>query len=388
MHYFSALVLIFTEEYVSQDALGVGVVKDNFHYELMLNAMKTALILVDEKLEISFVNDSALNLLETGESQLKERPFSDFFLEDSFKVERIVSSLKNGEDFTETEVQMCFKDGRCLMVDVNANVLIASNKPRVLVEILVVDKQRKITQESQQYAQQVAARELIRGLAHEIKNPLGGIRGAAQLLEKELPSIDQKEFTQMIIDQSDRLRNLVDRLLGPNSLPQKRWCNLHEIIEKVYSVMLADQSFELDIERDYDPSIPDVYVDPDMLQQAVLNIVRNAYQALRSAQTDKAIITLKTRVERQCVIKGSRQPLVAKISIIDNGPGIPPELKDTLFYPMVSSKKNGSGLGLSIAQTLTDHHNGKIDLESFPGYTEFSLYIPIGKPTSQKDSAL
>jgi two-component system nitrogen regulation sensor histidine kinase GlnL len=361
-------------------------VKDNFHYELMLNAMKTALVLVDEDLEISFVNDAALNLLETGESQVKERRFNDFFLNDSFNGKQILRALKNGEDFTETEIQMCFKDGRCLMVDINANVLIANDKTQVLVEILTVDKQRKITQESQQYAQQLAARELIRGLAHEIKNPLGGIRGAAQLLEKELPSLEQKEFTQMIIDQSDRLRGLVDRLLGPNSLPQKRWCNLHEIIEKVYSVILADQGYDLLIDRDYDPSIPDIYADPDMLQQALLNIARNANQALQEAKIDKPMITFKTRIERQCVIKGRRQSLAAKISIIDNGPGIPVELKDTIFYPMVSNKQNGSGLGLSIAQTLTDHHNGKIDLESFPGYTDFSLYIPIGKSTKQKDS--
>lgn len=361
-------------------------VKDNFHYKLMLNAMKTALVLVDESLEISFVNDAALNLFETGESQLKERPFNQLFLADSFNGDHIKRALKNGEDFTETEVQMCFKDGRFLMVDINANVLIADNKPQALVEILAVDKQRKISHESQQYAQQLAARELIRGLAHEIKNPLGGIRGAAQLLEKELPSFEQKEFTQMIIDQSDRLRGLVDRLLGPNSLPQKRWCNFHQIIEKVSSVILADQGYNLIVERDYDPSIPDIYADPDMLQQAVLNIARNANQALQMAKTDKPRIIFKTRVERQCVIKGRRQSLAAKISVIDNGPGIPVELKDTIFYPMVSNKKHGSGLGLSIAQTLTDHHNGKIDLESFPGYTEFSLYIPIGKNATQKDS--
>ena len=348
--------------------------------------MKTALVLVDRQLEINYVNDAALNLLETGESQLIGHLLNDLFIEDGFNCGQIQSALLNGEDFRETEVQMCFKDGRCLMVDLNASVIIANLKQQVLIEIMVIDKQRKITQESQQYAQQLAARELIRGLAHEIKNPLGGIRGAAQLLEKELPSDDQKEFTQIIVEQSDRLRGLVDRLLGPNSLPQKQWCNLHKIIESVCSVISVDQCFKVKIERDYDPSIPDIYVDPGMLEQAMLNIARNAYQALKMASTEQPIITFKTRIERQCVIKGTRQPLAAKISIIDNGPGIPIELKDTIFYPMVTNTKNGSGLGLSIAQTLTDHHNGKIDLESFPGYTDFSLYIPIGKNTIKKDS--
>lgn len=359
---------------------------DNVHYELFLNAIKTALILVDEKLNISFVNDAALSLLETGGKQIKDRPFDDFFIEHTFNKEQFLNALHNGEDFIEAEVQMCFKDGRSLMVDMNANVVMINHKQQILIEITLVDKQRKISQESLQHAQQTAARELIRGLAHEIKNPLGGIRGAAQLLEKELQDPHLAEFTQMIIDQSDRLRGLVDRLLGPNALPQKRWFNLHEIIEKVRRLISADQSYSISIIRDYDPSIPDIYADPDMLQQAILNITTNASQALKTANTSQASITFRSRIERQCVIKGERYPLCAKISIIDNGPGICPQIKDTLFYPMVSTKDSGSGLGLSIAQTLTDHHNGKIDLESFPGYTDFSLYIPITKQSHKNEA--
>ncbi|MGB3726439.1 MAG: nitrogen regulation protein NR(II) [Glaciecola sp.] len=363
-------------------------VADNQHYELFLNSMKTALVLVDDQLAISFVNDAALNLLETGVNQVKERPFDEFFLADSFNAEQFLNALNNGEDFTEAEVQLCFKDGRALMVDLNANVISVHHKHQILIELTPVDKQRKITHESLQNAQQSAARELIRGLAHEIKNPLGGIRGAAQLLEKELANPQQAEFTQMIIDQADRLRALVDRLLGPNALPRKRLFNLHEIIEKVGSLIIADQCYSIEVERDYDPSIPDMYADSDMLQQALLNIARNASQAVTSAKTESPTICFKSRIERQCVIKGVRHPLCAKISVIDNGPGIPTDIKDTLFYPMVSTKDNGSGLGLSIAQTLTDHHNGKIDVESFVGYTEFTLYIPIVKPKNKKDSNL
>jgi two-component system nitrogen regulation sensor histidine kinase GlnL len=185
----------------------------------------------------------------------------------------------------------------------------------------------------------------------------------------------------MIIDQSDRLCSLVDRLLGPNSLPQMKWTNIHEVIEKVRSVIYVDtlQEIAIKIERDYDPSIPDLYIDPDMLQQALLNIARNSMQALKSDKTKNACITLKTRVERQSVIKGKRYGLSALISIIDNGPGIPKELRDTIFYPMVTTKQNGSGLGLSIAQNLTNHHDGKIDVESYPGNTEFTLHLPIKK---------
>lgn len=363
-------------------------VADNLHYELFLNSIRTALVLIDENFEISFVNDAALNLLETGKSQMKERPFNDFFLADSFNSEQLTQALLTGEEFSESSVQLCFVDGRSFVVDINANIIKANDKRQALLEIIPVDKQRKISQESQQYAQQLAARELIRGLAHEIKNPLGGIRGAAQLLEKELPNPEHKEFTEMIISQSDRLRGLVDKLLGPNSLPQKSEFNIHKIIDKVGVLVSADVSFSIQIERDYDPSIPDIFADSDMLEQAILNITRNASQALQSTDIEHPTITFKTRIERQCVIKGVRHALCAKISIVDNGPGIPNEIRDTLFYPMVSSKANGNGLGLSIAQTLTDHHNGKIDLESFPGYTDFSLYIPLNyrkQTNNQKD---
>lgn len=355
-------------------------VNDRYHYELFLNSLKTALILVNNKFEVSFANEAALNLLETGINQIKERPLSEFLVDGSVNQAQIIKAIDNQDDYRETGVQMCFRDGRCTTVDINANIISVNGQTTALLEINSIDNQRKITQESQQYAQQVAARDLVRGLAHEIKNPLGGIRGAAQLLEKKLLNAEEKEFTQMIIDQSDRLSNLVDRLLGPNSLPQKRQFNLHQVIEKVQSVIVNDLAFSNQIIRDYDPSIPDLFADPDMLQQAILNIARNACQALQvknNAHNEYPAITFKTRIERQCVIKGVRHQLSAKLSIIDNGPGIPDNLKDTLFYPMVTSKRNGSGLGLSIAQTLTDYHNGKIEVQSYPGFTEFSFYIPI-----------
>jgi two-component system nitrogen regulation sensor histidine kinase GlnL len=224
----------------------------------------------------------------------------------------------------------------------------------------------------------------VRGLAHEIKNPLGGIRGAAQLLEKELTE-EHKEFTRMIIEQSDRLRNLVDRLLGPNSLPRFEESNVHQALEKIRSLMRFDSDNPITIVRDYDPSIPPLMLDPDMIQQAVLNIVRNSVQALTESQTPNPEIRLVTRIERQMTIQTKRHALVAKIKIIDNGPGIPAEIKDTLFYPMVTSKQNGSGLGLSISQTLINHHGGKIDVDSYPGHTEFVIYIPIDRKETDDD---
>ncbi|MBT1450187.1 nitrogen regulation protein NR(II) [Glaciecola sp. XM2] len=350
---------------------------DTFDLHQLIHTMKTAVIVVNEQMLVHFINDAGLNLLETGLSQIKDRSLSTVLLGDSIDFDKFTRALSHNEAFTEAELQFCFKDGRSVMVDLHATPLDHESDTFLLIEVLPIDKQRKISQETQQYAQQVAAKELIRGLAHEIKNPLGGIRGAAQLLGKELKDPSQAEFTQMIIDQSDRLRALVDRLLGPNSLPQKRMCNLHEIIEKVLTVISADIMFNIHVERDYDPSIPEIHADPDMIQQALLNIARNASQALKSAKATNPVIGFRTRIERQCVIKGKRHGLCALISIIDNGPGVPAELKDTLFYPMVTSKRKGSGLGLSIAQTLADHHQGKIDVESFPGYTEFTLHLPI-----------
>ena len=343
------------------------------------NMLKTVVIIIDEHFDILYVNDAALALLETGLKQIHDRKFYEFFLEDGIERSTFEDAFRNREDFSETEVQLFFKDGRCVLTDITATCFDSDGQRMMLLEIRQIDKQKKITQETIQHAQQEAARELVRGLAHEIKNPLGGIRGAAQLLEKELTNPDQKEFTQMIVDQSDRLRSLVDRLLGPNSLPQMKWTNIHEVIEKVRAVIFADTLQVIQIERDYDVSIPDLFVDPDMLQQALLNIARNSMQALKSDETPNACIKLKTRIERQSVIKGKRYGLSALISIIDNGPGIPKELKDTVFYPMVTSKHNGSGLGLSIAQNLTNHHDGKIDVESYPGHTEFTLYLPIKK---------
>lgn len=351
--------------------------------ENIYSLLKTAVFVLDKSFNIQSCNDAGLALLETGRSQTKDRLFHEFFVEGCFDHPKYSEAFENHEDFSETEVKMCFKDGRCILADTVITFALEGDSSFMVLEMRQVDKQKKITQETQQHAQQKAAKELVRGLAHEIKNPLGGIRGAAQLLEKELVTEDQKEFTQMIIDQSDRLRALVDRLLGPNSVPQKEWQNIHEIIEKVRSVIDVDVSHSIAVRRDYDPSLPDLFVDQDMMQQVLLNIARNSMQALKVADTNDAKITFKTRIERQIVIQQKQHPICLVISIIDNGPGIPTALKDTLFYPMVTTKSNGSGLGLSIAQTLTEHHQGKIDVESFVGQTEFKIYLPITKRVMQ-----
>ncbi|GAB7127035.1 nitrogen regulation protein NR(II) [Silvimonas sp. JCM 19000] len=242
-----------------------------------------------------------------------------------------------------------------------------------IAEIRQIDQQRKIANEERLQAQQQANRELIRNLAHEIKNPLGGIRGAAQLLSRELHDAHLKEYTQVIIEESQRLQSLLDRLLTPHRLPQLGELSIHEVLERVRSLMLAETPNGLAVKRDYDTSLPNLIGDREQLIQAVLNIMRNAIQAMAGVGE----IMLRTRVARQVTLNRQRYPIAVQIQIIDNGPGIPEHLKDTLFYPLVSGRPGGTGIGLHLAHTFISQHHGTIDFDSRPGYTCFNLLLPL-----------
>jgi two-component system nitrogen regulation sensor histidine kinase GlnL len=347
----------------------------------LLNSLATAVLVIDQQLGIRYANLAAQSLLEHSDNQLLGNTLTQFMSHSSLTTSRLEHALQYDEGFSDSEVLFVFSEGRHVLGDLTVTNFNFDGSNALLLEIKVVDQQKRISQESQQWAQQQAARELIRGLAHEIKNPLGGVRGAAQLLQKQLPDPELIEFTQVIIEQSDRLTKLVDRLLGPNSLPHFQWINIHQVLETIHKLVTFDHTHNITIHRDYDPSIPDMLIDKDMLQQAILNIVRNSIQALQDLDYPGEI-KIETRIKRQLTIHGVKHPLAVKVKIIDNGPGIPLELKDTLFYPMVTGKANGTGLGLSIAQTLIDHHKGKIDVESWPGHTEFKVYLPIDKKES------
>jgi len=238
-----------------------------------------------------------------------------------------------------------------------------------------VDHHMRITREENLLAQHNAARAVVRGLAHEIKNPLGGLRGAAQLLERELSDESLKEYTSIIIGEADRLQNLLNRMLGPNTVPHKRPINIHQVLERVRGVVLAEVPVGVEIIRDYDPSIPDFNADPDQLIQALLNIVRNAVQAIDGSGE----ITLRTRVQRQFTIGQHRYKLAARVDVIDNGPGIPADMLESIFYPMVTTRPEGTGLGLSIAQSLVQQHDGLIECTSRPGRTVFTVLLPLEK---------
>lgn len=217
--------------------------------------------------------------------------------------------------------------------------------------------------------------QIIRGLAHEVKNPLGGIRGAAQLLARELSSPDQLEYTQIIIREVDRLRALVDQLLGPNKQLEPESLNIHEVLEHVRQLIEAEIDQTISVIRDYDPSLPDLSGDRSQLIQAILNITRNALQACEGQASCE--LTLRTRVLRQFTIGSNRHKLVCKIDIQDNGPGVPEDMIGLIFLPMVTGRAEGTGLGLSISQSIINRHGGLLECQSEPGNTLFTIYLPL-----------
>jgi two-component system nitrogen regulation sensor histidine kinase GlnL len=248
-----------------------------------------------------------------------------------------------------------------------------------VVELLPLEAQQRQDREERLIDQAQATKELIRNLAHEIKNPLGGIRGAAQLLEMEIESRDLKEYTKVIIHEADRLQTLVDRLLAPHRRPHVVGdVNIHEVLERVRSLILAEFPRGLKLERDYDASIPEFRGDREQLIQAVLNIAHNACQALadRIAAGD-AQLSFKTRIGRQVTFGKQRYRLALELHVIDNGPGVPDSIKDRIFYPLVSGREGGSGLGLTLAQTFVQQHHGLIECDSVPGRTDFKILIPL-----------
>jgi len=270
---------------------------------------------------------------------------------------------------------------RPLLDPLPVHVIVAptDNPQEVLVELLPLEQQARIEREDRLIDQAQANKELIRNLAHEIKNPLGGIRGAAQLLQMEVAGRDLVEYTQVIVHEADRLQLLVDRLLAPHRRPHVAGdVNIHEVCERVRSLVLAEFPRGLKVVRDYDISIPDIRGDREQLIQAVLNIVHNAAHALseRIAEGDAQIV-LKTRINRQVTFGKNRYRLALELHVIDNGPGVPEEIKDRLFFPLVSGRDGGSGLGLNLAQTFVQQHHGLIECDSEPGRTDFRIVIPL-----------
>ncbi|TDN96619.1 nitrogen regulation protein NR(II) [Halomonas ventosae] len=344
-------------------------------YQRLMEHLTTAVLLLDGELRLCWMNPAAESLLAISLSRLKGLPLP--FLVDGGKEigELLAKARDEFHPFTQREARLALANGEVLTVDYTVSPLSADE---VLLEVEPRDRLLRISREEALQTRQETIKVLARGLAHEVKNPLGGIRGAAQLLERDLDDPGLQEFTRIIIEEVDRLRDLVDSMLGPNRVMRQEPLNIHRVLERVRSLLIVEQP-DVWIERDYDPSLPDLIGDESPLIQAVLNVARNAVEAMTEAGVASPRLTLRTRARRQFTLGAERHRLVCELAIIDNGPGIPASLRETLFYPMVSGRAEGSGLGLSIAQSILHQHHGLIECDSEPGHTQFRLLIPLEK---------
>ncbi len=353
---------------------------DFVFYKQLINHLDSAILVLNQDLTVRYLNPAAEALLQVSGRRCVGESVEHFFSDQFEERQTLKRSIELEQAYTKREAQIRIMNAQEITLDYSVSPVDFDTSPCLLIEMHSRDRLMRISREEDLINTQATTQTLVRGMAHEIKNPLGGIRGSAQLLSRQLVTEDQKEFTQIIIDEVDRLRNLVDKMLGPNKLLEREATNIHEVLERIYSLINVETEQSILIKRDYDPSIPEFLADKEQLIQVVLNITRNAMQALldSSHQDNKAPeITLRTRTIRQFTIGHTRHRLVLHLSIIDNGPGIPEEIRESLFYPMVSGRADGTGLGLSIAQSIINQHQGIIECDSESGRTEFSIFLPL-----------
>lgn len=354
----------------------------------IVNHLSLAVIVADKQGDIVFMTPSAESLFGISATKAIEQNLLNSLTSTGERLmDWVNNTLTSGVPIIYREVVIDLPEqSRGITVDCSVSVLGSVLAPAyVMIELSSLDRFLKIAKEEQLLSQQVANREMVRGMAHEIKNPLGGIRGAAQLLERELVDADQKEYTDIIISEVDRLQNLINRMLGSNKPPQKAMHNIHEVVEHVVKLVQLETGDALNIKRDYDPSLPDCFIDRDQMVQAILNIIKNACEAMREARRDSKTendekidtLTLKTRAIRLYTIGQKTHRLVIALHIIDNGPGIPEHIQEHIFYPLVTGRSEGTGMGLPIAQNLLNQHEGVIECDSRVGRTDFTFYIPI-----------
>ena len=341
--------------------------------DLILRNLTSATVCLDHQLRVQFINQSAESLLGVSESRCLGLPVAGVFNDTQELESLLFDALQTNQAYTRRKDTLHLAHGHAITVDYTVTIFDDDEQPLLLLEIIPQDRYLRIDREEGHRQHEQTTRLMIRGLAHEVKNPLGGIRGAAQLLERELPGSELTEYSNIIIEETDRLAALVDRLLGPTTQPKRASSNIHELTER--AAKLIETETNLQVTRDYDPSIPELLIDAGMVQQAVLNIVRNASQALKD--TPEPSIKLVTRTDRQFTIGNTRHRVVVRLDVIDNGPGVPPELANQLFYPMISGRPDGSGLGLSIAQSMIMRHDGVIEFDSKAGETVFTIIMPL-----------
>jgi two-component system nitrogen regulation sensor histidine kinase GlnL len=346
-----------------------------------LDLLATAVVLVDAGLAVRYMNPAAENLFEMSSKNVTGQSLDNLFSDTAVLVAAIEYARANNCSYTEHDLEL--GAGGRARLHLSCTVSPAEipggdpHRSELLLEFRHIEQQLRIAREERLLDQSQANRELIRNLAHEIKNPLGGIRGAAQLLDHELERPNLHEYTQVIMKEADRLQSLMDRLLTPHRLPQPGPINVHEVLERVRSLILAEFPKGIVMRRDYDVSLPLLKGDKEQLIQAVLNIARNATQAIAGGAGAGGEIRLRTRVLRQVTLARRRYRHALVIEITDNGPGVPQELQERIFHPLVSGREGGSGLGLTLAQSFVNQHHGVISCESVPGETTFTILLPV-----------
>ncbi|NNC56200.1 MAG: PAS domain-containing protein, partial [Woeseiaceae bacterium] len=339
----------------------------------ILDVLSAGIVLLDEHLLIIGMNPAAENILGISQKRASGQSLLRL-VDDEPEMRDILSRVIATGDHYANEMRLAPSEVHTAERIIDCRVSpISTNNARVLVEITDVTRRSQISRENALMIQHGAGRQMIRQLAHEIKNPLGGIRGAAQLLERQLQDDEQREYTDVVISETDRLAALVNTLLGPGGPPNKEPINIHELLEYVVRIVEAENKKHLTIRRDYDPGLPLIDLDRDQMIQALLNLMRNATAALDGQGT----LTLRSRAATNYTIGDIRHRVIASIEIEDDGPGIPPDMQDSVFYPLVTSRPEGTGLGLPAAQELISRHDGLIEFESRPGRTVFYIRIPI-----------
>jgi len=355
--------------------------------DLLLDNLSVSIILLDKDLRVVYLSPSAESLLDTSSVRIIGEPILNLLASDEtcslgapVHLHSLKRALETNHPFTQREATLQLTEKVHVAVDLTASPIFFSAGKMLLLELHPIERLMQMNKEQELSSTHDAARNLVQGLAHEIKNPLGGIKGAAQLLSDDLKDQPElREFTCIISDETDRLCSLVDRLLGSNTLPQFLSLNIHEVLEHVTSLTEKEAAGSVAIDRSYDPSIPEIKGDRGQLVQVFLNVIRNAVQALSDKKTEKPTIWIKTRIERNFTIRNRNHKMTCCVEIIDNGPGVPAGLLDRIFFPMISGRIEGTGLGLSIAQSVIDIHHGLIKCESKARKTVFYIYLPLGK---------
>ena len=342
-----------------------------------LELLSTAVLLLDERLHVTYANPAAETLFAQGRSHLVGIAIDEALPGNDEFVERLSQAMATETGFNDNDL-LLEVEGYPAHLHCVTSPVESAGEARLVLEFRELEQQLKIAREAKLAEQQEANRQLIRNLAHEIKNPLGGIRGAAQLLERELADAEQREFTQVIVKETDRLQSLMNRLLTPSRLPHVETLNIHEVTERVRTLLSAEFPEGLTVRRDYDTSLPDLRGDKEQLIQAILNVARNAAQALDG----HGEIRMETRIARQVTIARNRYRHAIAVSIEDDGPGVPPDLGEKIFNPLVSGREGGHGLGLPLAQSYVSQHHGLIEFDSSPGHTRFTILLPVIERTA------